>query len=88
MPLEYHAKRPPLEEIALANHRRLKRDWAMSPQQRLARFEQLQALATQTLRSHPVAMQAFVRRNHHARRHSHARHLERLMLCSLELKTS
>jgi hypothetical protein len=88
MSLENHANRPPLEEIEQANRRRLKRDWALSPQQRLARFEQLQALANQTLRSHPVALQAFVRRNHHARRHSHARHLEQLMLCTKEAKTN
>ena len=84
MPLENHTNRPPIEEIAQANRHRLRRDWALSPEQRMARFEQMQALANQTLRSHPVAMQAFVRRNHHARRHSHARHLEQLMLGWLE----
>ncbi len=58
------------ETIKSVNRQRRQRDWTLSPVERLARFERLQAAAWYTLASNPLALEAFHRRNRLARRQS------------------
>ncbi len=57
--------------------KRKRRAWALTPEQRLARFVALQAAAESTLASNPEALAAFHRRNRRQRRESRVRLLER-----------
>lgn len=68
-------------ENALRNQeeKRRRRHWAMTPNERMAKHFQLQAEMMETLRSNPEAWNAYLRRNHHARRMSRARELEQEM---------
>ena len=62
------------EHVSTACHfddqsrKRLRRVWALSPEERMERFSGLQAAAWATLESNPAALEYFYRRNHRARR--------------------
>lgn len=70
------------EMTEATRQKRLRRDRLLTPQQRLQRFEQLQEIAFQMLRSNPQALLAFHKRNHHQRRISQVKELERLLMSS------
>ncbi len=59
-----------VERMKSVNGQRRRRDWALPPAERLARFARLQAAAWDTLASNPSALEAFHRRNRLARRQS------------------
>lgn len=63
-------------KIAAANQKRLRRDWAASSDQRMCRFQQLQATVLETLACNPQALDAFQRRNHQRRRQACVKQLE------------
>jgi hypothetical protein len=60
--------------IAIANKRR-RRDLQLSPEQRMVRFEAMQAASWLVLASNPVALAAFHKRNRHNRRQSQVQSL-------------
>lgn len=59
--------------------KRLKQIWALTPEQRMERFQVLQASAWQTLASNTAARRAFEARNLHARRESRCQMLVKEM---------
>lgn len=73
--------------LELVRQRRLRRDWAMTAEERLTRFERLQSMALETLQSNPRSYALFVRQNHRRRRKSQVLKLEAKMLMSTAAKT-
>lgn len=55
--------------------KRRRRDLQLTPTQRMARFDALQAEARKALASNPAALTAFHQRNHRSRRQSELRTL-------------
>lgn len=53
--------------------KRARRSVALPSDERMARFETLQATAMRLLKSNPAALAAFHKRNHHRRRESQVR---------------
>ncbi len=72
---------PFIDETAVAamdRHRR-REMLKLSPEQRLEKLQELQAIAWQLLEVNPVAKQAFIARNHHKRNETNVRLLEQKM---------
>jgi hypothetical protein len=67
-----------LAEMAIVQERRLRRAWALTPEKRLELADQLTQIAMQQLRQNPVALAAYVMRQHRNRRDSCARQFEAL----------
>lgn len=68
------------EEITNSAQRYRRREaWSLTPEQRMERFERLQAAAIRTLSSNPQAERAAHRRNHRMRAHSRVKALEAQM---------
>lgn len=65
-----------LAEMAIVHERRLRRAWALTPEKRLELADQLTQLAMRQLKQNPVALAAYVKRQHRNRRDSSARHFE------------
>lgn len=67
------------EQIAGLTHaveeKRARRSVALPLEERMARFEALQATAMRLLESNPAALAAFHKRNHHRRRESQVQSL-------------
>lgn len=65
-----------LRDILEANEmKRRRRDIRLTPAQRMARFEALQAAAWKVLTANPAALKAFHQRNRFSRRQSEVRSL-------------
>lgn len=62
-----------------AQRYRQRNDWALTPQQRIERFIELQTAAMAALQSNPEAVHAFIARNHRKRREGQAKLLEQQM---------
>lgn len=56
------------QQTRIAEKYRRRREWAMTPEQRLAAAEKLQEQAMALLMASPEAYQAYLRRNRRARR--------------------
>lgn len=67
-----------LAEMAIVHERRLRRARALSPEKRLELADQLSQFAMRQLKQNPVALAAYVKRQHRNRRESTARHFESL----------
>jgi hypothetical protein len=73
--------KPNIDHAALerAQRYRQRQDWALTPQQRIERFNELQSAAMAALEANPDALRAFIARNHHKRREGNAKLLEQQM---------
>ncbi len=80
MDMDKSAKNLDLQRaIGKEEEKRLRRSWAMTPEERMEKHFQLQAEMMATLRSNPEAWDAYARRNHSKRRISRVRELEKEM---------
>jgi hypothetical protein len=60
------------EQIAETNAKRRRRDWALTPEERLAAAEELIRSSLQELLGNPEAYQAYLKRRHQKRKLSNA----------------
>jgi hypothetical protein len=75
-----HSNAEQLERVSSKVARqRSRRTWALSADERMARFDCLQTSLFTSLFSNPVGYASFKQRNHHARRQSQVRELEAIM---------
>jgi 7-keto-8-aminopelargonate synthetase-like enzyme len=74
---------PPIGHASLdrVQQYRRRKDWALTPAERLERFVQLQSAAMAALQANPTALQSFIARNHRKRTQANARLLEQKMRC-------
>jgi hypothetical protein len=66
--------------MEVVRQKRLRRDWMATAEERLARFELLQATVLETLTSNRQGLELFHRRNRHQRRQAQVRRLESQLL--------